>query len=164
MGICYYCEVVDSTDKTSWFEHEMFYVSKRTVIPVGIKYDSKKVIIPRCSDCKRIHNRIYLFTLLIWLILFSASFVLFFYLSNVNLLTNCILSILISSIIAWLANIVYNDFLFEPVFKIKPEGNVDNYPIVKEMLDEGWCESKPDPAGALTAEQNKEIRKQANLK
>lgn len=162
---CYYCNVQPAEEgSTTSFEYEMFYVSKRTIFPAGINYHSKKVMIPRCAKCKQIHKLNYLFLVLTWVTVALGSYFLFKHATDVNLLTNCILSVLISSLFCWLANVIYNDFLFKPIFKIKPESAVDDYAIVTEMLDEGWTGSRPDPAGSTTAAENKETRKWGHLK
>lgn len=158
---CYYCNGQRLAEKKAYFEYEMYYVSKRTIFPVGINYHSTKVPVPRCSKCKQIHNRNFYILTLFWISAIAVSALSFHHFSDMNLLTIGILSVIISSLFCWIANVIYNDYLFQSIFKIKPENTVEDYLVVFEMLNEGWTESKPDPADARTAEQNKEERRRS---
>lgn len=162
MEKCFYCEIEEANDDRSWYRHQLFYVVKRTALPSGMQYKSEYVKIPRCRSCKKTHNRFLLLLLLIGLVLFGASSVICYYLLGTNLLTGIILSALISFFITAGIKLIYNDFFAKSSLKIRPEDAIADFPLVNQMIKEGWVLSKPDPALAQTADENKAFQKRMN--
>lgn len=157
MEECYYCEKNQAENERFWYSHELFYVVKRT-FPTGMKFKSEKVKIPRCRSCKRIHNKIMLVTMIIGVIIFGISAFFFHKFSDSNLLTVIILSVITSFFVTGIIHLIYNDFFTKSTFNTKAEEDIESFPLVYKMINEGWVLSKPDPSVPSTAAENKEFQ------
>ena len=160
MPTCHYCEKKEAADESLWYRHKMYYVTKKVIIPVGIEYTSEFVKVPRCKSCEKKHSKTLLPGMIIWLL--STGGLLYYWLrqDDVIILMAIILAVIIGGIVAGGAIWLFNAIFFEHLFKIKSDEDIDDYPPVKAMLDEGWTKNKPDAADRRDARDRKEERKE----
>jgi hypothetical protein len=145
---CYYCGA-EAPEEADYYVHTMYYIHKRTSLPLGYKYSAKKVTIPRCRECHQRHEHFWAR----WpsLCVFVGVFVLLYWIlceridawwEYLTLVFFCGLFALIAA--GTLYKVLELGF-FEKVAGIPAEEHIDRYPLVQEMLRGGWVKSRPDP-------------------
>ena len=144
---CFYCG--KSTDeKKDYYVHTFYQVISVKGFPIGYKYKSREIYIPRCKSCKHKHDKFLLYVGLPIFIIITTLLFLWFYFRAEGwkwwsaFLISGFLSIFISGVIEQILDALF----FSRIFNIPKEDSIENYPSVKTLLDLGWKFSKPDPA------------------
>ena len=136
---CYYCGKKLDTEEYG-YDYSLIQITG-----VKSKYDYdfkiKWVRVPRCDSCERIHGKF-------WMAVFLPTFVvviviLFWSKVYVFNLEDIIYGIAISFMAGAGAAKLLARQLFTRLFKMKPEGEVDDYPPIRQLLQLGYLKKPP---------------------
>jgi hypothetical protein len=152
--LCHYCKTSRAENQEHFHEHTMYFIVKRTSIPLGYKYQEKTVVIPRCHRCYEQHRRWGCLSLLIIGPISYAGAGLFLYRLAGNSIysedgswigfafTTFLFGTAVAGGLMWLAN----EFTSRRFSKILPDHDIEDYPLVAALRSEGWIMNKPDPS------------------
>lgn len=144
---CYYCGK-PANEKKDFYMHTMYQVVSVKGFPVGYKYKSRDLYVPRCKTCKQKHDKfIYYVGIPILIIVFSLLFLWFFFRVEgwkwwSAILFSGFLSLIISGILEQILDAIF----FTRIFKIPKDDSIEDYRPIKALIDLGWKTSKPDPS------------------
>ena len=148
---CFYCKNEPSS-KEHIFKHKMWFVTKRTIIPPGIKYKELEVSIERCANCYGKHHKPVMRFVWVALIVILWLYIRF----NVGewpeeggaLVFAYFISILGAIGGVGLVIMLWEFFFFKMINKIPRENDVTSHIKVAELEKAGWLSSKPNPKTA----------------
>lgn len=153
---CHYCKVLTSNEKDNYYEHTLYGVTNSSLVPGAVySYVEKKVLIPRCEQCEKRHNDLFLFIELP-LFLIGFCYMLWDFTYNVSDSGFRFLS-LIPSVVAGIAcaGIVGQIIRFFLNFRHnegKSEEDITDFPEIKKLTKLGWRINKPAKGEYLTKE------------
>lgn len=151
--LCHYCKKRPASNQWLYFPAKLYWINKRTVFPMGYKYSEKTVMIPRCLKCLEFHEKTLNksgligfpigYGLAVWGIYklhdnsfisddgswFGPAFGIFFL---GTLLTGIIMRVM--------------EFYLTHRSVIPSEDDFFDYPVVEQLLREGWILNRPDAA------------------
>jgi amino acid transporter len=149
---CWFCKSGTARQDTE-YSLDLYRVIEyeKTYVVIGFshkqKYETTKIVIPRCSNCKAIHGTTFWILFVLWLILFSVVAVIAvkIWLSEnqpwfINLIGGIIGLILLGAVCA-LAIAAFGTALrfFTNLFW-KSESYAMKSPRVKSLIEQGWKE------------------------
>ena len=136
---CYYCEKEIATDEYG-YDYNLIQIT-------GVKskfdydYSIKWVMVPRCKSCVKIHDR---FWIAVFILTFVLVIVILFWSKIYEFnLEDIIYGIAFSFMAGAGAAKFLSRQIFTRLFKMKPEGNVDDYPPIRQLLDLGYIKKPP---------------------
>ena len=148
MDKCHYCGSYTTNNKENYYEHTMYGVVKSHLITgMGFSYLEKKVLIPRCVPCKKIHVKynylLIVFVLIPLFVLAMLGSYLFF--TNFIEWSNMLLipSLLISYLVSVGGYMLGKEIIGEYYSKIPMEDNIANHVEVINLIKKGWKLEKP---------------------
>ena len=144
---CFYCGN-EANEKKDYYVHTMYQVLSVKGFPIGYKYNSRDIYIPRCKTCRKKHDKFVLYVgIPIFFIIFVLLFLWFFFrVEGWKWWSAILISGFISFIITGVLEQILDSLFFSLIFKIPKDDSIENYPSIKTLIELGWKTSKPDPA------------------
>lgn len=167
--LCYFCNENNATEDSA-LTKTVYGVTKSRLLPLSVDYISIDVEIPRCNECKKVHDKFNTPYLIIFLI---ATFAVGWYLK-----TNCtgwfegewyryvfsiIFSVIISSILTAVIGLplkILSFFLFSrDKNKCKDDDDLDDYAPLQKLHKCRLKNHRPDAAYSQKDDINRDLLK-----
>jgi hypothetical protein len=149
---CYYCGSNPAVVQATSF-HTMYNIAERTKLWLGYKYSSKMVLIPRCGSCAEKHDRFSTrWHLGIFAVCSITLLVLFYGMAGATF-GWAGGSLLLAFLATFLSYSLFEKYFFKRHHRIRRESDVEEYPLIADMITQGWLSNRPDPANATAVEE-----------
>lgn len=135
---CWFCGNNPPANE-SIFETTIYKETSRTYFPRGVKYNYLPVKIPRCKSCEKIHSDGSSALLFAFLICTVIGGVIGYFVDE-HWIIGAIIGIVIGFIIG---NSISDSQISKEKIKDTGTSTIRNYPVINQLINEGWQFSKP---------------------
>jgi hypothetical protein len=150
LNICHYCGKSSEGEK-NFHKHTIYQIISVNKFPIGYKYNSKDIDVPRCRSCYFKHEK---YTSYVTLPLFiistiGLSLVAYFFGNGWRWWSAILFGGFLSFFVASIISSIIEYFIYTKIFKIPRAEKIKNFKPIKELLDLNWQLNKKDPAVAV---------------
>ncbi len=169
--LCYFCNKNNATEDSA-LSKTVHGVTKSRLLPLSVDYISIDVEIPRCNECKKIHDK---FDTPYLIVFIFATFAIGWFLKTkgtgwfegewyryvFSIIFTVFASALVSAIIGLLLKIL-SFFLFSrDKYQCKDNDDLEDYAPLQKLYKCGFTNHRPDAAASQKDDINKDMFKKA---
>lgn len=169
--LCYFCNKNSATEDSA-LSKTVHGVTKSRLLPLSVDYISIDVEIPRCKECKKVHDKFNTpYTIAFIIATFAAVWFLKtkgtgwfegeWYKYAFSIFFTVIISTFLTAIIALPLKILYFFLFSRDKYKCKDDGDLDDYAPLQKLYKCGFTNHRPDAAASQKDDINRYMFKEA---
>ena len=167
--LCYFCNKNNATEDSA-LSKTVHGVTKSRLLPLSVDYISIDVEIPRCNECKKVHDK---FNIWYTIVFFISIFPVGWFFMRIgwfegewyNYVFAIAATVVISTILTGIIGLplkILSFYLFSrDDYKCKDDDDLDDYAPLQKLYKCGFTNHRPDAAASQKDDINKDMFKKA---